>query len=107
MSEPLEVRGDDLRRRLRPLLNSVEHDHAHVTIKRYGEDIGVIVPANWYRNMLAIKRGLLLFTRDSETCHQLPGKTEKPIGELLDAIGNAALSVLDEEPDLVDRESGR
>jgi PHD/YefM family antitoxin component YafN of YafNO toxin-antitoxin module len=44
-----EVRSDALRRELRPLLNSVERDHAHVTIKRYDEDTAVIVPVGWYQ----------------------------------------------------------
>lgn len=44
-----EARSDELRRNLRPLLNAVEREHAHVTIKRYDEDTAVIVPVDWYK----------------------------------------------------------
>ena len=43
-----EVRSDELRRNLRSLLNSVEREQAHVTIKRYDEPTAVIVPVAWY-----------------------------------------------------------
>ena len=44
-----EVRSEELRRNLRHLLNSVEREQAHVTIKRYDEPMAVIVPIDWYR----------------------------------------------------------
>lgn len=90
----LEVPSDELRRKLRPLLNSVERDHAHVTIKRYKDDTAVIVPVGWYRNMLAIKRGVHAFTHDTDG-KWLPGESELPVGELLSAIGEAAISELE------------
>lgn len=43
-----EVRSDELRRNLRPLLNSVERERAHVIIKRYEEPTAVLVPVEWY-----------------------------------------------------------
>jgi prevent-host-death family protein len=43
-----EVRSEELRRNLRHLLNSVEREQAHVTIKRYDEPTAVIVPVAWY-----------------------------------------------------------
>jgi hypothetical protein len=48
-----EVRSDALRRELRPLLNSVERDHVHVTVKRYDDDTAVIVPVDWYQRAVA------------------------------------------------------
>jgi len=48
-----EVRSDELRRDLRPLLNSVERENAHVTVKRYDERTAVIVPAEWYDTVMA------------------------------------------------------
>jgi len=47
-----EVRSEELRRNLRPLLNSVEREQAHVTIKRYDEETAVIVPVGWYRRAM-------------------------------------------------------
>jgi prevent-host-death family protein len=95
-----QVHSDELRRKSRELLNEVEHGGAHVTILRYDTPAAVMVPVSWYRRMLAVKRGVLAFTRDSDTAHWLPGETELPVGELLAAISDAGLSVLDEEPDL-------
>lgn len=48
-----EVRSDELRRNLRPLLNAVEREHAHVTIKRYDEPVAVLVPVSWYETASA------------------------------------------------------
>lgn len=49
MEDDQEVRSEELRRNLRPLLNAVEHEGAHITIKRYDEPVAVIVPIEWYR----------------------------------------------------------
>ena len=49
-----EVRSEALRRNLRHLLNSVERDGAHVTIKRYKEPTAVIVPVAWYERASAL-----------------------------------------------------
>jgi len=49
-----EVRTDELRRNLRPLLNSVERERAHVTVKRYDEPVAVIVPIDWYEQARAL-----------------------------------------------------
>jgi prevent-host-death family protein len=46
--EGTRVRSEEIRRRLRPLLNSVEHDGEHVTILRYDTPAAVIVPREWY-----------------------------------------------------------
>jgi hypothetical protein len=43
-----EVRSEELRRSLRDLLDSVEREAAHVTIKRYDRPVSVIVPKAWY-----------------------------------------------------------
>jgi hypothetical protein len=91
-----EVRSDELRRNLRPLLNAVEREHAHVTIKRYDEDTAVIVPVGWYRNMLAIKRGVHAFTHDTDG-GQIPRDSVLPVGELFSAIGEAAITELEKD----------
>ena len=49
----LVVYTQELRRDLRPLLNSVEYDKAHVTITRYKKPTAVIVPADWYEKAKA------------------------------------------------------
>jgi prevent-host-death family protein len=93
--------SEDARREWRRILNKVDHGE-HVRVTRYGEPTAVMVPDTWHRNMLTLKKAVLAFTRDGRTAHQLPGETEKPIGELLAAIGDDALRTLDEEPDLGD-----
>ena len=52
-----EVRSDDLRRRLRSLLNGVEREYVHVTIKRYDEPVAVLVPVDWYQQATAALGG--------------------------------------------------
>jgi prevent-host-death family protein len=42
------VQSDDARRKLRELLNAVEHDEEHVTILRYDTPAAVMVPVEWY-----------------------------------------------------------
>jgi len=91
--------SEEARREWRRILNQVDHGE-HIEVTRYGEPVAVMVPISWHRSMLAVKKGVLAFTRDSHTAHQLPGETELPVGDLLSAIGNAALGSLDEEPDL-------
>ena len=46
--ENRQFNSDEARRRLRDLLNAVEHDSEHVTILRYGRPSVVIVPIDWY-----------------------------------------------------------
>jgi prevent-host-death family protein len=43
-----QVRSDEIRRRLRELMNAVERDGEHVTILRYDEPVAVIVPVDWH-----------------------------------------------------------
>ena len=40
--------SEDARREWRRILNSVEHDGAHVTITRYGVPAAVVVPVEWH-----------------------------------------------------------
>lgn len=47
------VHSDDARRKLRELLNAVEHDGEHVTILRYDTPAAVMVPVEWHRQALA------------------------------------------------------
>ena len=89
-----EARSDELRRNLRPLLNAVEREHAHVTIKRYDEDTAVIVPVGWYRNALAISRGVHAVTHDGGG-KRLPDETALTVGDLYFAIGEASISELE------------
>jgi len=42
------VRSDEARRRLRDLLDEVEHEDAHVYVLRYDRPVAVIVSAEWY-----------------------------------------------------------
>jgi prevent-host-death family protein len=51
--DPEEVSVGEARRDLRKLLNSVEHDSAHITITRYGTPAAVIVPREWYEQAKA------------------------------------------------------
>jgi prevent-host-death family protein len=55
--EGTQVRSEEIRRRLRPLLNSVEHDGEHVTILRYDTPAAVIVPMAWYERAQAALEG--------------------------------------------------
>jgi prevent-host-death family protein len=48
MEEGRQVSSDEARRDFRAVLNSVEHDHAHVTISRYNIPAAVLVPVEWY-----------------------------------------------------------
>jgi prevent-host-death family protein len=47
------VQSDDARRKLRDLLNRVEHDGEHITILRYQTPAAVIVPPDWYEQAKA------------------------------------------------------
>jgi prevent-host-death family protein len=49
------VSSDDARRRFRELMDSVEHQDAHVTVLRYSRPAAVIVPIEWYEQV----KGLL------------------------------------------------
>jgi PHD/YefM family antitoxin component YafN of YafNO toxin-antitoxin module len=46
------VRSEELRRNLRHLLDSVDREDAHVTIKRYDEAVAVVVPKSWYDTVI-------------------------------------------------------
>jgi hypothetical protein len=89
-----EVRSEELRRNLRPLLNSVEREQAHVTIKRYDEDTAVIVPVGWYQIALVICEGVRAITHGSDG-KRLPDETTLTVGDLHSAIGEAASSELE------------
>lgn len=86
-------RADAARREMRDILTAVEHGEP-VEIKRYDTPTAIVVPVDWYRNMLAIKRGVHAFTHDTDG-KWLPGKSELPVGELLSAIGEATISELE------------
>lgn len=48
-----KVHSDEARRKLRDLLDAVEHDGEHVTILRYDTPVAVMVPVEWHRQALA------------------------------------------------------
>jgi prevent-host-death family protein len=47
------VRSDEARRRLRNLVDEVEHDGAHIFVLRYNRPSAVIVPVEWYEQAKA------------------------------------------------------
>ena len=55
--EGRQVHSDEARRRLRDLLNAVEHDGEHVTILRYDTPAAVLVPVEWHKQALAALAG--------------------------------------------------
>jgi prevent-host-death family protein len=60
MNPDRSVTPDEVRRQFRDLLNEVEHQDVHLTVKRYGKPAAVIVPVDWYdaaRRMLGEAKG--------------------------------------------------
>lgn len=55
MNPDQSVSPEDVRRRLRELLNEVEYQDVHLTVERHGKPAAVIVPVEWYQ---AAKRKL-------------------------------------------------
>lgn len=53
MTDSTQVRSEEIRRRLRPLLNAVEVAGEHVTILRYDKPAAVLVPVDWYERAKA------------------------------------------------------
>jgi prevent-host-death family protein len=49
-----QVRSDDARRKLRDLLNEVEHHDVHITILRYDKPAAVMVSPEWYEQAKAL-----------------------------------------------------
>ena len=47
------VRSDEARRRLRDLMDEVEHQGAHIYVLRYDRPSVVIVPVDWYEQITA------------------------------------------------------
>ena len=43
-----QVRSDDVRRKLRGLLNAIERDGEHVEVLRYDTPVAVLVPVEWH-----------------------------------------------------------
>jgi antitoxin (DNA-binding transcriptional repressor) of toxin-antitoxin stability system len=86
-------RANEARLKMRDILTAVERGE-HVQIQRYDTPTAVVVPVDWYRNVLALKRGVHAFTHDTDG-GWLPGESELPVGELLSAIGEAAITELE------------
>jgi prevent-host-death family protein len=47
------VRSDEARSKFRDLLDEVAHDDAHIFVLRYDKPAAVIVPVEWYEQVLA------------------------------------------------------
>jgi len=56
MGEDEKVASDEVRRRFRELMDSVEHHDAHVTVMRYRKPAAVIVPIEWYEQARSLLR---------------------------------------------------
>ena len=68
MEEGRQVSSDEARRDFRALLNSVEHEHEHVTISRYNIPAAVLVPVDWHSlAAIALEFVMLRTEVDSET----------------------------------------
>lgn len=93
-NKPMEsYHANEARLKMRDILTSVERGE-HIELKRYDTPTAIVVPVDWYRNMLALRRGVHAFTHDSDG-GKLPDQSELPIGELFSAIGEAAISELE------------
>ncbi len=88
-----QVGSEEARRAFRDLLDEAMRGES-TEIQRSGKPVAVLVPADWYRNALVLQRGVHAFTHDTDG-HRLPGESELPVGELLSAIGEAAISELE------------
>ena len=91
----MAVRAGDARLKMREILTAVEHGE-HVELKRYDTPTAIVIPVDWYRNMLAVKRGVYAFTHDTDG-GRLPNESELPVGELFRAIGEAAITELEQD----------
>jgi prevent-host-death family protein len=49
----MQVRSDEIRRKLRELIKAVERDGEHAEILRYDEPVAVIVPVEWHKKAVA------------------------------------------------------
>lgn len=90
-----QVSSDEARRRWRDLLDEAQQGET-AEITRSGKPVAVLVPVAWYRNALAIGRGIHAFTHDTDG-HRLPGESELPVGELLRLIGDEAIKELEKQ----------
>ena len=88
-----QVGIEEARRAFRDLLDEAMRGES-TEIQRSGKPVAVLVPADWYRNALAVGEGVRAFTHDSDG-HRLPGESQLPVGELLSAIGEAAIGELE------------
>jgi prevent-host-death family protein len=53
-----QVHSDEARRKLRDLLNAVEHDGEHVTILRYDTPAAVLMPVEWRDDLVLLRHAL-------------------------------------------------
>ena len=54
MEEDETVPSDEVRRRFRELLDSVQHHGDHVTVLRYRKPAAELVPIGWYREVCSL-----------------------------------------------------
>jgi len=45
----MQVRSDEIRRKLPAVVRAVERDGEHVELLRYDETVAVVVPVEWYK----------------------------------------------------------
>jgi len=49
----MQVRSDEIRRKLPAVVRAVERDGEHVELLRYDEPVAVVVPVEWYAKAVA------------------------------------------------------
>jgi prevent-host-death family protein len=89
-----QIGSEEARRAFRDLLDEAMRGES-TEIQRSGKLVAVLVPADWHRNALAVTRGVHAFIHDSDG-HRLPDESQLPVGELMSAIGEAAISELEQ-----------
>lgn len=87
-----QVGSEEARRAFRDLLDDAQRGEA-TEVTRNAKPIAVLVPVNWYRTAAAIRKGVHVFTHDTDG-NWLEGASELPVGELLSAMGTAAIEEL-------------
>jgi prevent-host-death family protein len=87
------IGSEDARRKFRDLLDDAQAGES-AEITRNGKPVAVLVPIGWYRNAQGVGKGVYAFTHDTDG-NRLPGESELPVGELMSAIGEAAIGELE------------
>ena len=91
---PQKILSYDARQQFSKLLDNVEHHGAHVVISRYVTPAGVLIPYDWYQAALAVTGAVARFAKD-ENGNWLAKDTSLTVGDLMQAIGEAAISQME------------